>query len=69
MADYASFGIRFYWIVDPQQRTLEFDERDARGVYVERVKTTGGRIENVPGCPGLTLDVDLMWTQVDALER
>jgi Uma2 family endonuclease len=69
MADYASFGIRFYWIVDPQQRTLEIYERDVRGVYVERLKTTGGRIGDVPGCPGLTLDVDLMWTQVDTLER
>jgi Uma2 family endonuclease len=69
MADYAAFGIRFYWIVDPRQRTFEVYERDADGAYIERVRTSSATVEDIPACPGLALDLDLMWTQVDTLDN
>ncbi len=67
MDEYARFGIRFYWIVDPQHRTLEIYEHVAER-YTRRLQAGGGAITAVPGCPGLSLDLDAMWAKVEALE-
>jgi Uma2 family endonuclease len=69
MSEYASFGIRFYWIVDPQQRTLELYERGAGGAYVRCLQVGRVMVDTVPGCPGLTIDLDAMWAKIDALEN
>ena len=68
MEEYGRFGIRFYWLIDPQQRLVEVYERGPDQRYVRRVQTGGGSLQDVPGCPGFTLDVDAMWTKIDALE-
>ena len=68
MEEYARFGIRFFWLIDPQRRTVEIYEQDADGKYVLRQQTGGGSLDAVPGCPGLRLDVDLMWSKIDVLE-
>jgi len=68
MEEYATFGIRLYWLVDPQQRTVEIYERGAEGRYARRVQAASGSVQDVPGCPGLTLDLDAMWSKIDALE-
>ncbi len=68
MDEYARFGIRFYWLIDPQQRTVEIYERDADGRYIRRVAAGSGSIQDVPGCPNLTLHLDAMWSKIDALE-
>ncbi|MPZ19746.1 MAG: Uma2 family endonuclease [Luteitalea sp.] len=67
MDEYASFGIRFYWLVDPQQRSFEVYEA-VMGAYVRRLQVQSGLIQALPGCPGLRLDLDAMWAKVDALE-
>jgi Uma2 family endonuclease len=66
MEEYASFGIKWYWIVDPEARTVEIHERGANGLYIHLLGASEGPIE-VPACPGLTLDLSDLWRQVDAL--
>jgi Uma2 family endonuclease len=68
IGDYARAGIRFYWLLDPQLRTLEILERDARGQYRVVVARSDGRIR-VPGCPGLVLNLDELWAEVEEAER
>ena len=67
MEEYARFGIRFYWLIDPQQQTVEIYEQEADRSYARRAQAGSGSLD-VPGCPGLTLDVDAMWSKIDALE-
>lgn len=69
LEDYARFGVRVYWIVDPQLRTLEVYERGADGRYVRAVSAVSGRITELPGCPGMIVDLDALWAEIDALEQ
>lgn len=68
LADYARAGIRHYCIVDPQFRSLEVYElgRDKR--YTVALSSGHGRVR-VPGCPGLMLDLDALWNEVDEASR
>jgi Uma2 family endonuclease len=65
--EYAAFGVRWYWIVDPGVHTVEVFELNADGRYVHRLGAADGVIEEVPGCPGLRLDLDGLWARVDEL--
>jgi Uma2 family endonuclease len=65
-ADYAAFGVRYYWLVQPDARTLEIYELQAAGGYLRIVGASEGVID-VPGCPGLHLDLDALWTEVGRL--
>jgi Uma2 family endonuclease len=65
MREYAEFGVRWYWIVDPQIRSLEIYELGADGRYVYAQGVTEGVIDKVPGCEGLTVDVDAMWRELE----
>lgn len=66
MADYASFGVPYYWLIDPALGTFEIFERTHVG-YAQAVAVTSGRIAKVPGCIGLELDVDALWTELGRL--
>jgi hypothetical protein len=42
-------------------------ELGADGRYVRACAATGGKIDPVPGCGGLVLDLDALWAKVDEL--
>jgi len=67
--EYAQFGIPWYWIIDPRPRTLEVFARGADGRYASAFAATSGPHDAVPGCPGLRLDLDELWGQVDRVAR
>lgn len=64
--DYAGFGVRQYWIVDPEVRVLEVLELGVDGRYAIALTASEGT-HPVPGCEGLTLDLDALWAEIDRL--
>lgn len=66
MAEYQTFGVRWYWLVDPALGTFEIFERGAEGRYMKWVGATRGVIQ-APGCDGLSLDLDQLWAELDRL--
>ena len=65
--DYAAFGVRYYWIVDPEQQTLEIFELGGDGRYVRALGAIGGVLTDVPGCEGLALALDELWREAEKL--
>ncbi len=65
-AAYAAFGVPFYWLIDPNARTLEIFELDAARCYARVLHASHGVVE-VPGCAGLRLDLDDLWAEIDRL--
>ena len=66
LRDYATFGVRWYWIVDPRLRTLEILKLGDDGHYITLVSASEGVVD-VPGCEGLALDLDALWGRVGEL--
>jgi len=64
--DYAAFGVRYSWIVDPELRSLEILELGADGRYVRALGATEGTLD-IPGCDDLELDLDELWAAGDRL--
>lgn len=62
--DYAILGVRQYWLVDPEARTLEILVRQADGRFLEVLAAAEG-IHAVAGCDGLQLDLDALWREID----
>ena len=67
LTEYAAFGVRWYWLVDPAARTFEILELGEGGRYVHVVAVTAGHVDQVPGCEQLEIDVDALWAEIDAL--
>jgi Uma2 family endonuclease len=67
MAEYAAFGVRYYWLVDPALGSFEIFERTGAGHYQKLAGVVSGRIDPVPGCPGLVLDIDALWAELARL--
>jgi Uma2 family endonuclease len=64
--EYARFGVRWYWIIDPVERTLEIFELGADGRYVRALAAADGDV-TVPGCDGLVLPLGGLWAEVERL--
>lgn len=62
--DYAHFGVRWYWLLDPDARLLEILELGADGRYTIALQASAERVV-VPGCEGLALDLGDLWKMVD----
>ena len=67
VSEYAAFGVRWYWLVDPLLRTIEVLELDEKRRYAHALDAMGGVVA-IPGCEGLTLDLDALWAEIDRLE-
>jgi Uma2 family endonuclease len=65
--DYAAFGVRYYWLVDPELRSFEIWELGADGRYARAMSGVSGRLESVPACEGLVVDLDALWAEIDRL--
>jgi Uma2 family endonuclease len=64
--NYAAFGVRFYWLIDPDDRTFEIFELQPGARYLRVLGGSEGTID-VPGCDGLRLDLDALWAKIDRL--
>jgi Uma2 family endonuclease len=67
MAEYAAFGVPYYWLLDPALGSFEIFERNTDGNYVKVVGTTSGQVDPVPGCAGLVIDLDALWADLARL--
>jgi len=67
MDEYATFGVTWYWIIDPTLQSFEIFELTA-GRYARAARVTEGRLDEVPGCAGLQLDLDQIWNRIARLE-
>lgn len=67
MAEYAAFGAPWYWIVDPDRRSLEVYELDAEHGSYRQPTVLRDEIANVPGCAGLRIDLRALWKKLDEL--
>jgi len=67
MDEYAAFGVPYYWLVDPALGSLEIFELTA-GRFARCVAATAGVLRNMPGCPGLELDLDRLWAELARLD-
>lgn len=65
-SDYAAFGVRYCWLLDPRARTLEIFELGADRRYV-LAATASNRLEAVPGCEGLVVELDALWAEIDQI--
>jgi Uma2 family endonuclease len=66
-ADYARFGVRWYWLLDPALHRLELLALGPGSQYARVVEASGGIVDPVPGCDGLALDLDALWAEVERL--
>jgi Uma2 family endonuclease len=62
--EYAAFGVPWYWIVDPEARTLTILRLRDDGHYAHALDADEG-VFDVPGCEGLRLDVSALWREID----
>jgi Uma2 family endonuclease len=67
-SEYALFGVKYYWIINPAVLSLEIFELGSDGRYVLALVAGEGKVERVPGCEGLMIDLDDLWTDVEAAE-
>jgi Uma2 family endonuclease len=66
MSEYATFGVRWYWIVDPEKRTFEVFTLEMSGKNTLACSADAGKVE-APGLEGLVLDLDALWRKIDSL--
>jgi len=57
---YAAGKVKYYWIVDPAQRTIEAYSLRG-GKYVGRVRGSGSDVVKLPPFPKLQITLDKLW--------
>ncbi len=67
MAEYEAHRIRWYWLLDPALGSLEVFELDGAGRYTKVLAATEGKLDAIPGCSGLVVDLDDLWAELDRL--
>lgn len=67
LEEYAEFGVRFYWIVDPERQSIEIRELLPTGSYGAPLELREGAAAHVPGCEGLVLSLDTLWAKLGEL--
>lgn len=65
--EYASFGVRWYWLVAPAMEAIEISELNERGRYERAATAIEDTLETIPGCEGLTIDVGALWAEAAAV--
>lgn len=68
LGEYANFGVAYYWLVDPEVRTVEVLRRTTAGTYEIALSAAEGRVA-IPGCDGLVLDLDALWAEIEDLDQ
>lgn len=68
LSEYAAFGVRWYFIVDPELRTFEVFERAGDGRYIHAIGVSSGEVR-VNGLDGLVIDVDALWAELERLSK
>lgn len=68
LQEYADFGVRWYWIVEPELRSVQILELGPDKRYTIAVNASENVVD-VPGCDGLSLDLDALWREADLLEE
>ncbi|MFT3768452.1 MAG: Uma2 family endonuclease [Minicystis sp.] len=64
--DYAVFGVRWYWMIDPALRVLEVLELGGDRRHACALAAGEGRVVP-PGCDDLVLDLDALWAEIERL--
>lgn len=64
--EYAAFGVRYYWLVDPDLRIVTIYELQGDGRYAVALAASAGQ-HPAPGAEDLVLDLDALWAHVDSL--
>jgi hypothetical protein len=60
--------VRYYWLLDPDERSLRiFELAPPQGRYQHTLGRSDGVITDIPGCPGLALDLDALWADIARL--
>lgn len=67
MDEYAALGVPYYWLVDPALGSLEIFELTSDRRYARVLAATEGRLDVVPGCAELVIDLDELWREIERL--
>jgi Uma2 family endonuclease len=68
-AEYAAFGIPWYWLVEQEPLAIEIHQLGAERRYARVWEASEGRHDAVPGCAGLVLDLDELRADIARLSR
>jgi hypothetical protein len=54
-------------LFDPALGALEIFELGDSGRFTRALAVSSGRIDDVPGCPGMVLEMDALWAELARL--